>query len=67
MKNYIIFNPFMKSNKEDVKNLANIIAGNAPGRTIYGATEPFSIQEVIINNSFPLELEIPEKTYITKK
>ena len=53
--------------KEDVKNLANTIAKNAPGRTIFAATEPFSIQEVIINKPFPLELEIPEKTYITKK
>jgi len=54
------------SGENIVENLANKIAGYAPGRKVIAATAPFSIGEVNILQAYPLFLEIEEKTYITQ-
>ena len=55
-----------KGGKEQ-KNLANKISEFAPGRLVIASMEPFSINEVVINQIFPLDMAIGDKTYITKK
>ena len=49
------------------ENLANTIAGFAPGHRVIAATSPFTISEVIIRQAYPLELDIPEKSYTVNK
>ena len=52
---------------KETNNLANEIARLAPGHKVIAATESFSAQEINIINPFPLEIEIPDKTYIVSK
>lgn len=53
--------------RESQINLANAISKRAPGRHVIAATEPYNIQEIVLTKYYPLALEIPGKTYITRK
>lgn len=51
---------------DTIVNLAETISRSAPGKKVIASTEEFSIGEIIIKKAYPLDLEIPNKTYIAK-